>query len=267
MASGSPRTTWSGSIQCGLLNVPVTVGSAVTDSREKSLMDVCAKHHVPIDRSERCSSPEKCDLSEGKLKAVNVGEGKLHVFSEAEISAIEDATKSSVLEVLDAQPLGKLPILYGCKTYYVRAEKGAEKAMALLVASLEKCGFGLVTKLSNSSKQKLAVLHAHQEILFLTVIPMYADLRFPASKEKAHVGVSVDDTQVNMLVSLFEALRNDDGFEYESYEDEGATLRKAAVDRVIDGEAPPKIEPVVTKNADDTMAMLEASIEEMKAKA
>jgi non-homologous end joining protein Ku len=57
MASGSPRTTWSGSIQCGLLNVPVTVGSAVTDSREKSLMDVCAKHHVPIDRSERCSSP------------------------------------------------------------------------------------------------------------------------------------------------------------------------------------------------------------------
>ena len=236
----SPRTSWSGSIQCGLLNVPVTVGKASADSREKALQDVCAKHHAAIKRNERCSSDEKCDLSEGKRKAVYLGgddpKEKFHVFDEAEISLIEEATKSDTLEVLDAQPLSKLPILFGVGTYYVRAKDPAsEGAFAVLVDALEKSGYGLVSKMCNSAKQKLCVLHAHSGILFLTQIPMHADMRFPGDKEKAHQHKHAPEDQVNMLIELLDAVRNDDGFDFASYTDEGATLRSAAVERVMQG--------------------------------
>jgi non-homologous end joining protein Ku len=264
MAS-SPRTSWTGAIQCGLLNVPVTVGKASGDSREKSLQDVCAKHHAPINRSERCTSGEKCDLSEGKRKAVYVGEQKFHVFDEGEISLIEDSTNSDTLEVLDAQPLGKLPILFGLGTYYVRAKDSAsETAFAVLMEGLEKSGYGLVSKMCNSARQKLCILHAHSGILFLTQVPMHSDWRAPGAKEKAHHGKTVSEKQVNMLISLFDAVRNEDGFDYEAYSDEGIALRDAAVQRVMSGEPKDEKAPAKLPNSDDLMADLEASIEKMK---
>lgn len=258
----SPRSMWTGLLRYGLLNIPVSVGKAWQDQRETSLKTVCSKHKTLIDRSERCGGCE--GPPEGKLKAVEVN-GKFRPLNEAEYAAIEDATKSPTLDVLDAQPMAELPLIYATGTYFLRPDKktpGAEKVFGLLVDALTQTGYGLVVKWCTSSRQKLCVIHTDGDVLVMRTVPMVDELREPGDQELAHTAGESDDQQVAMLVQLFEATRNSDGFDHAAYEDEGLALRAEAVEKILAGKPGKKAPKPKAEQVPDIMATLQASITE-----
>ena len=265
---GSHRSTWSGSIQLGLLNVPVTLAKATEDIREKGIKDVCGKHKIALSRNERCDS---ClGPPESKAKGVEKSDGSFHVLSETQWNFIEGATKLSTLEILDVQPLDVLPLEYTTATYFIRPDKkaaGAAQPFRVLYEALERQDYGCVTKLANSSKQKLAVIRASRGVLLLQVVPHVAELREPGEQELAHNGVTPDAAMVDMAVQLLDSYRNPHVFDHadDKFADEGLKLREAAVEKVLAGEpepepAPePKVEP-----AHGLMEALQASIDQHK---
>ena len=115
----SPRSMFSGSIELGLVNIPITIGKAFEIQREGSLVEVASLPDgsiEPIIRNEHLESGETDWI---KKKAVKMDDG-WRIFDEAEYAAIEESTKTPTLKVLDVQPASKLPLLYSTGAYYVR---------------------------------------------------------------------------------------------------------------------------------------------------
>jgi Ku protein len=263
----SPRSMWSGSIQLGLLNVPITVGKSWTEEREKSLVQLCADHKVPIDRTERCGAGhETCSLV--KVRGVQVSEGEYKALDAAQYAHIEDSTKSDMLTILDAQPVYELPLEYGTGTYFLRPDKkvkGSVTPFAVLVKAMRKSDYGLIVKWCRSARQQLAVIHVNVDgLLVLTTIPYVNELRTAGDQERAHMEVEPDDAHVDLLVDLLEATSNEEGFQHDAYKDDGLVMRARAVNEILSGKTEEKKPEPVQNVGQDIMAALKASIAQKK---
>ena len=261
----SPRSMFSGTIQIGLVNVPITLGKSWSDERETSLKQVCICHKQPIDRSERCSVDHTSPVS--KLYAVQVEEGVWRPIDENEMAQIESDTTSKILDVIDVQPVSKLPLLYATGCYYCRHDKKAKMeptAMATLVASLTKGNLGLVCKWGNASREKLCVITAEAGILILRVIPFLENVRVASTAEREHFRAKPDPKNVTKMTELLDAIQNPNGFQYAEHHDEGLRLRTEAVERIIAGKkSEPRPEPKMPEQT-DIFAMIDAAIAEVR---
>jgi non-homologous end joining protein Ku len=261
----SPRSMWSGNIQLGLLNVPVSIGKSWSEQKESGLRDLCECHGLPVDRTERCSAPARVSVKDvaaflkardlpgalgaltsrptGKVKGVEVN-GEWRRLKAAEVTKIEDATSSDTLTILSTGRLSEFPMEFGIGTYYVRyspPKKGSTAGLAAyanFVATLQRNDRGCVVKWGSSSREKLGILHTGQKlnknVLLLTLIPMAAEWREPGQKENAHKDVKPDKAVMEQMLELLDAVGS--SFEYDAYEDEAAKLRAEAVDKVLGGE-------------------------------
>ena len=238
----SPRTVPNGSltIRMGMLTMPVTIGKSWADEREKNLRELCSCCNLPVDRTERC--PTKGGPPSGKVKGVEMADGTWHILSADEISFIE-SVKSKTLSIEETAPLSRLPMLFATGTYYVRHDdkrgEGQEEIFATFAAGLEKSRTGAIVKWGSTSRERLCVMHAHNGIVFLTTIPMLAELRLPGAQEKAHLTATVNNKTVDTMVELFDAM-GVAKFDHGSYTDEGLSKRNAVVDAILDGEVPEK---------------------------
>jgi non-homologous end joining protein Ku len=263
----SPRTMFSGSIKLGLLNIPITIGKATEDGREHGLSQVC--DHSDDGRIVRIDKSERCEICGGrpqhKAMAVKLPDSdEYRIFDTNELTAIEDATKSSVLKILDAQPLSKLPLLYSTGVYYVRhnvKSKTDAEAFATLAVTLSKNRMGLVCKWGNSAKEKLCVITSDRGVMMLRVIPFVDSIRPASSVEREHFSVKVNPKAMTKMDAFLHEISNPEGFAYANYSDQGLALRQAAVERVLAGEKPnrpappkPEVEPM------DLDAMIEAAM-------
>jgi non-homologous end joining protein Ku len=245
----SPKSMFTGTIELGLVNIPITLGKAVGDEREGSLKQVCRCHQKPIDARWRCAVSH--EYTTDTVAAVQVGDDEWRLIDEAEMQQIEEATKSKILTVLDVQPTSKLPLMYAYGTYYVRHDaksKMRPDAMATLVASMTKNHYGLVTKWGNSAKEKLCFITAESGVLVLRLIPFWENIRVASSAEREHFKGKVQPKNVEKMDELLNAFRNPDGFKYAEYADAAIQLRQNAIERILSGEepkplpAPPKLD-------------------------
>lgn len=261
----SPRTSWSGAIQLGMLNVPISIAPAAKELKETSLKDICTKHKAPVSRNERC---DECEgRPEGKTKGIQIVEGQWRVFDSNEYIAIENATKSDVMEILDVQDVSEFPLHLGMGTYFVRPDKnakGSEMIFALFASAIEAANYGCVVKWGTATREKLMVVYVKDRVCYMTMIPMPTEARTPAELETVHHAVEVDSTQQAALTELLSAHRSPSGFEWDSYEDMGLLRRQRAVERVLDGNTE-AIETVEQsdKPATDIMDAIKASLDQV----
>jgi non-homologous end joining protein Ku len=260
---------WSGTIQLGLIPVPVTIGKAWADEREKGLQDLCATHKVPVDRSERCSSSGKCELSGGKIKGVATEDG-YRALKPNEYEQIEEATKSATLTILDVQKIYDLPLDYATGTYYIRYDQKAKgftpSAFAHLQALLTRRDVGLVVKWCKSARQQLAVITGDESgLLLLRTIPFANELREAGGTERVHMQEAIDENVIAQMSDLLDGIASDE-FDHTAYSDEGVRLRSEAVERVLKGEqkGEKKKQKQEGGGVPDLMAALKASMAEQK---
>lgn len=264
----SPRSMWSGTIQLGLIPIPVTIGKAWADEREKGLQDLCATHKVPVDRSERCSSSAKCSLEGGKVKGVTTENG-YRALAPNEYERIEDETKSDTLTILDVQKVYDLPIDYTTGTYYIRFNdkvKGfTPNAFAHLQAALTREDDALVVKWCKSARQQLAIITGDGSgLLLLRTIPYANELREAGGTERLHMQEQIDENAVKQIGELLGTYRKPE-FKHSAYSDEGQRLRSEAVDRVLKGEKGQEKEDEQKQGGvPDLMEALQASMKEAK---
>lgn len=262
----SPRSMFTGVIELGLVNIPVTLGKAI-DDREPHFRTVCRCHKKPIDARWRCSVTEK--LTTDTLSAVQVDENEWRVIDEDEMAQIEEATKSKILTVLDVQPTSKLPLMYAYGTYYVRHDlksKVRPDAMATLVASMTKNKYGLVVKWGNASRDKLCLITAESGVMVLRLIPFWENVRVASTDEREHFKGKIQPRNVEKMDELLNAVRNPEGFRYPEYSDVGKELREAAVERILSGTEP-KSRPAPPKDDDGPLEiekLLDLAMEAMK---
>lgn len=262
----SPRSMFSGVIQLGpFINIPITIGKATDDPREKSLVEIC--NHGDAVGATRISRSEYCKQCHGspkhKEKAVEVEDG-YKILSTQDLEDIDEADGGATLKLIDAQPVSELPMTYSLGTYYVRHDDNAKTtadAIATLAATMMVERLALIVKW----KRKLCAITAHRGVLVLRIVPYAENVRRPSDKERAHMKVKVDSRAVSKLGKLLREFQDEDGFDYQAQHDDGLAKRQAVVDRIRSGlDRPRKAPPRKQKEPIDFEKMIDQAIAEVR---
>jgi len=250
------RTSYSGFIQWGLLNVAVTGTTATASEATTRFKQVTGCCHQPIKQTRTCPGCGK-DAPYGDLqKGLELSKpkknkpGEYLVFSDDELDQFYNARSNIAVKGF----VGPLPSWWLSDTqYYLEPEKGSEPYYALLWHAMQETGKAAVATMTLSKREKLVVVAAHPDGgLWLRSLHYGADLR-PAPPVAP---VAVGDQERALAAKLIEkaVLR----FDIADYSDPTETGLRALIDAKLKGDPLPVVEPASAQPAPDLLAQLTA---------
>jgi DNA end-binding protein Ku len=256
------RAMWSGSINFGLVSVPVKAYSATKDHKV---------HFNELDEHGQRVHHEKVSAKSGKpVDDVKLGyetsKGHYVTFDRAELDELRPESTKTV-DVTDFVDLDDIDPIYYQRTYWLGPDgEAASRAYALLVAAMEdqqKVGIGSVVM---RNKQYLAAIRPLENVLALATMS-FADEVVPQSDIPGVDGTAEPaPRELEMAKTLVESLSGP--FEPERYQDDYRLRLLDLIDKKSKGRkivaAPAEEQPAEVV---DLMAALEASLAAAKSRA
>jgi DNA end-binding protein Ku len=253
-----PRAIWSGSISFGLVNVPVRMYSAISetdlrfhlihepDGGRIGYQKICKEEGEPVPEDEI-------------VKGFEFKEDEFVVLTDEDFDAAKAEGVKSI-EISDFVPYDEIDPIFFEKTYYLGPQSGGEKVYALLREAMEKTGLAGIAKFVMRDRQHLGCLRVREGTLTLEKMFFHDEVR--PIDEIAPRDAKVSKSELDMATSLIEQFTGK--FEPEKYED---TYREALCDVIRakrKGKTITAPEPEAEEEPTDLMAALRASVEAAK---
>lgn len=253
------RTMWKGAIGFGLVSVPVRLYAAVQEHGVKL-------HQVHDADGGRIHLKRVCDACgeqvdyEHIAKGFEDDEGHTAVVTQEELAGLPLPSKK-LIDVLAFVDSARIDPLQLTSSYYLAPESAAaNKPYVLLRETLKQTDRVAVTKIALRTRESLALLRVHGELL--TLHTMYWPDEIRDSAGLAPPGsVTVRPQELKMATSLMDTLSED--FDLEALEDEyEVALGELISAHLADRPAPSrKGTTPAPDNVIDLMAALQASID------
>lgn len=179
---------WSGSLNFGLVNIPVNLYSATKpETLNFNLLrkeDLSPINYVRVARADGQSVPYT-DI----VKGYEYKKGDYVVLTEDDFRKA-DVKKTESVEIIDFVKKDEIDDIYFEKPYYLEPTRGAAKPYALLVEALRRSGKVGIARFVMRSREHLGVVRPHDDLLILeqlrfdSEIRPVADLKIPEVEEK-----------------------------------------------------------------------------------
>jgi DNA end-binding protein Ku len=253
-----PRAIWSGSISFGLVNVPVRMYSAISetdlrfhlihepDGGRIGYQKICKEEGEPVPEDEI-------------VKGFEFKKDEFVVVTDEDFDAAKAEGVKSI-EISDFVPYDEIDPIFFEKTYYLGPQSGGEKVYALLREAMEKTGLAGIAKFVMRERQHLGCLRVREGTLTLEKMFFHDEVR--PIDEIAPRNARVSKSELDMATSLIEQFTGK--FDPEKYED---TYREALSDVIRakrKGKTITAPEPEAEEEPTDLMAALRASVEAAK---
>src|SRR3954452_19367122 len=139
MDPSRPRAIWTGNISFGLVNAPVRMYAAVSESNLKFNL-IHEKDGGRIGYQKICKTEDKVVPNEEMVKAYQVEEDEFVYLTDEDFeAAAPEAYKTITIQ--DFVPAEQIDPIYFERTYFLGpAESAAEPVYALLVKAMEEAG-------------------------------------------------------------------------------------------------------------------------------
>jgi DNA end-binding protein Ku len=262
---------WQGTLNFGLVSMPVKLYSAVT-KRNVHFHQLHNADHARIQQKRVCSADGAEVPYEDIVKGHEVAPERYVVVTDEELAAIApEATQA--IEIEDFVELQEIDRIYFDQPYYVVPGKGGARSYRLLLQAMRETGKVAIAHVVLRSRERLVAVHPRGEALLMTTLN-YGDEINPAGELRELGGeegetstTPVGERELDVAKRLVESLA--EPFEIDRYKDSyrEAVLqmieRKAAGEEVV-VEPRPAIE--ATK-APDLMGALQASLEQARGRA
>jgi DNA end-binding protein Ku len=223
-----PRSIWKGSLNFGLVNVPVGLYPATTD---KTLHF----HQVEEGTSDRIRY-KKVNERTGRevpaeriVKAMDMGGGEYVIVSDEELAEAEPE-KSRTIDIEGFVNLADIDPIYFRTTYYLAPESdSATKAYQLLREAMERAGKIGIASFVMRNKEYLVAIRPEPEVLALETMYFADEIRDPAA-ELPHLsaGGAVKPKERDMAQTLIDSLAEkwDPSDYHDSYREHVRALAK-----------------------------------------
>ena len=192
-SSAMPRTTWSGSLRIGLINIPVKALSLIRDRRISFRM-LHKKCKTPISFRRICQEGEEVSLAD-IIYGYPLDKTRYVLLEKKEIDSARPDSKNTIL--LDRfVNFFEIDPHYFDTTYLLLPDR-SEEAYSLMRAIMEKTGRAGLGKITFRSKERLVLVHYYWgaivattlrydgEIMDPHIFPALRDLAPPGEKELA----------------------------------------------------------------------------------
>jgi DNA end-binding protein Ku len=264
----SSRPIWKGSINFGLVNIPVALHSAEAD------------HSVDFDLLDRR------DFSRVRYRRVNEKTGqevpweevvKGYEYKKGEYVALSDddflkanveATQS--IDITDFVDASEMRPIYFAKPYYLVPLKTGRRAYALLRETLKRTGKVGIAKVFIRTRQHLAVLLADGPLLVLNLLRFQHELRDASGLDVPKHEVT-SNQELKMAERLVESMVSE--WNPDKYHDEYREDLLKLIDKKIKAGKTKAVEPLEVESKPkrpakviDIMHLLRQSVDEIHKK-
>ncbi|MEU6346195.1 Ku protein [Streptomyces sp. NPDC046977] len=252
------RSMWKGAIGFGLVSIPVKLYAA-TEEHGVSLHQVHAEDGGRIRMKRFCEKEGKEVPYSEIAKGYEDESGRTVVLSDEDLAQLPLPSRKliDVLAFVDTDEIDPLSL---SRAYYVGADAAASKPYVLLREALATSGKAAVTKIALRTRESLALLRVHEELLVLHTMYWPDEVR-DAGGLAPPENIAVRPQELKMAQSLMETLSED--FDLESLHDDYQTALDSLVAARLEGEPVPETAEVTSApdNVVDLMAALQASID------
>ena len=172
------RTAWKGTVQLGLLAIPVRLGNA-TDTKNDSLFhqmhDGCGGR---IRQARRCELCEKENLEWGDIaKGVELADGTMVPVTDDELAELRVWEPKTIKILHFAQKDEIDPLLFD-QDYYLEPVDGGAPAHQLLAAAMSQTeGLAAVCEVGWPHKLQLALMHLRDGKFVVTLLRWPSQVR------------------------------------------------------------------------------------------
>lgn len=256
-----PRSIWKGSMQFGMVNIPVALYVATESTSKVSFNLLCPDHKSRIKNKRWCPVGEHEVAS--TVKGFEYEKGQYVIFDEDDLEKLP-LKSSRAIDIAGFIRESELPgELYYQNAYYLEPDKAAAKPYALLKKTMEKTGRVAIAKFALRERERLVSLHALDGTLVLNTLHWPDEIR---STEELNLpeDVKVSPAEIKMAESLVEMMAME--FDPSEFKDE----YKEAVDKIVDAKVKGREDLVEAPEQEaettvvDLMSALKASVEKAK---
>ena len=256
-----PRSIWKGSMQFGMVNIPVALYVATESTSKVSFNLLCPDHKTRIKNKRWCPVGEHEVAS--TVKGYEYEKGQYVMFDDDDLQKLP-LKSSRTIDIAGFIKAADLPgELYYQSAYYLEPDKAAQKPYALLKKTLEKTGRVAIAKFALRERERLVSLHPLDGALVLNTLHWPDEIR---SSEDLNVpdDVKVSPAEIKMAESLVEMMAME--FDPAEFHDD----YKEAFEKIVEAKVKGREDLVEAPAAEaetaviDLMSALKASVARAK---
>ena len=257
------RTIWNGSINFGLVNIPV--GLAVAQQRQDiAFRTLHAECGTPIKQKRYCPLHERDVEADELVKGWEFSKGQFVVVEESDLEAVAVERSQSVDIVRFVRVADVDPIFFD-RTYHLAPASATaqRRPYVLLLRAMQQAGVGAIGKFVLWGKENLCLIRPLDDSLALETLFYSEDLRSHAEIDEAVRETDVNDPELGMALQLVESLIGE--WEPADFRNEHRDQLRAMLQAKLAGEEIKRPEPVAPTPVVDLMEALRKSVAQAQA--
>jgi len=255
-----PRAIWKGSINIGLVSVPVKLYSAVRP-QDVRFNELHATDAVRIKHIRVCSKEEEEVPFEEIVKGYEIAPDQYVLIEPGELEAL-DPKKTKTIEISDFVDLDAIDPIFYDHPYYLAPAAGGAKPYRLLHEAMTESRKVAIAKVVIRQKENLVAIRAMEGGVLGMSTMIFADEVVPPDRiDDLPDDVETSKQEVDMAQMLIDSLAAD--FEPEKYQDTYREEVIALIERKAEGKEI-AVQPAAEEEAapvPDLMAALKASLD------
>ena len=256
------RTIWNGSINFGLVNIPI--GLAVAQQRKDTAFRTLHREcGTPIKQKRYCPLHERDVEADELVKGWEFAKNQFVVVEESDLEAVA-VQRSQSVDITRFVPISQVDPIYFDRTYYL-APAGPDaqrRPYVLLLRAMQEADMAAVGKFVLWGKENLCLIRPLGDSLVLETLFFAEDIRPRKEIDEAVEETEVKDPELAMARQLVDSLVGD--FDPEDYENEYRNDLRAMLQAKLEGKEIALPEPVTTAPVVDLMQALKQSVEQAK---
>src|SRR5438105_3712111 len=200
------RPTWKGSISFGLVYIPISVYPA-TREEKISFRQLRKTDLSPIRYKKVAETDMKEVPADQIVKGYEYEKGRYIIMSDEDFEKVRIESTHSI-DITDFVDLDQVDPKFFYKPYFLEAQKGGEKAYALLHKALSGTGKIGIAKVAIRNREYLAAVKPDGFFLILELMHFAHEVLEPESLKSAE-GPEVTPRELEMAKQLIGALASD----------------------------------------------------------
>ncbi len=252
------RTIWNGSINFGLVNIPI--GLAVAQQRkDTSFRTLHRECGTPIRQKRWCPHHERDVEADELVKGWEFTKGQFVVVEEEDLEAVA-VQKSQSIDIIRFVPVEQVDPIFFDRTYYLApaSAEAQRRPYVLLLRAMQQEQVGAVGKFVLWGKENLCLIRPLGDSLALETLYFAEDIRSRAEIDEAVGEVEPNEAELGMALQLLASLVGE--FEPTEYANEHRNDLRAMLEAKLAGEEIKAPEPVTQAPVIDLMEALRQSV-------
>jgi DNA end-binding protein Ku len=258
------RTIWNGSINFGLVNIPI--GLAVAQQRKDvSFRTLHRECGTPIKQKRWCPLHERDVEADELVKGWEFVKGQFVIVEESDLEAVA-LTRSQSVDIDRFVSLDEVDPIYFDRTYYLApADAPAQRRpYVLLLRAMQEANVAAIGKFVLWGKENLCLIRPLGESLALETLFFAEDIRAREEIDETVTETEVNEPELEMARQLVSSLVGE--FAPDEFENEYRGQLRAMLDAKLEGKEISVPEPAEPAQVVDLMQALKESVAQAQQK-